>query len=164
MDRLACRQGALDQHPPPPPGPTTFAPGKPGASGPRLGAGRSNVRHAAVDLSDFAIAAGPPTAVQPIEEALAQSGLQLQDEDLFTHRVQGDSMHDAGIREGDTLVVRRQSNAREGEIVVATIQTRRPANPGRRSNGSLAADAYASCRRTPPTSQARATASRSLAR
>ena len=40
---------------------------------------------------------------------------------LFTHRVQGESMRDAGIREGDTLVVRRQSNAREGEIVVATI-------------------------------------------
>jgi repressor LexA len=74
-----------------------------------------------VDLSEFAIAAGPPTAVQPIEDALAQTGLNLQDGDLFTHRVEGDSMRDAGIREGDILLVRRQANAREGDIVVATI-------------------------------------------
>jgi repressor LexA len=30
-------------------------------------------------------------------------------------------MRDAGIREGDILVVRRQANAREGDIVLATI-------------------------------------------
>jgi repressor LexA len=72
------------------------------------------------DLSEFAIAAGPPTAVQPIEDALAQTDLNLQDGDFFTHRVQGDSMRDA-IREGDVLLVRRQPNAREGDIVVATI-------------------------------------------
>jgi repressor LexA len=30
-------------------------------------------------------------------------------------------MRDAGIREGDILVVRRQANAREGDVVVATI-------------------------------------------
>jgi repressor LexA len=30
-------------------------------------------------------------------------------------------MRDAGIREGDIMLVRRQANAREGDIVVATI-------------------------------------------
>jgi repressor LexA len=74
-----------------------------------------------VDLSEFAIAAGPPTAVQPIEDALAQTGLNLQDGDFFTHRVDGDSMRDAGIREGDIMLVRRQANARDGDIVAATI-------------------------------------------
>lgn len=74
-----------------------------------------------VDLSEFAIAAGPPTPVQPIEDALAQTGLHLQDGDFFTHRVEGDSMRDAGIREGDVLLVRRQANARDDDIVVATI-------------------------------------------
>jgi repressor LexA len=59
--------------------------------------------------------------VQPIEDALAQTGLNLQDGDFFTHRVEGDSMRDAGIREGDVMLVRRQANAREGDIVVATI-------------------------------------------
>jgi len=69
-----------------------------------------------VDLSEFATAAGPPTAVQPIEDALAQTGLNLQDGDPFTHRVGGGSMRDASIREGDILLVRRQANARECDI------------------------------------------------
>jgi repressor LexA len=52
---------------------------------------------------------------------LAETGLNLQDGDFFTHRVEDDSMRDADIREGDALLVRRQANAREGDIVVATI-------------------------------------------
>ena len=59
--------------------------------------------------------------MQPIEDALAQAGVDLQDGHFFTHRVDGDSMRDAGIREGDVLLVRRQANAREGDIVVAAI-------------------------------------------
>src|SRR4029453_5389100 len=51
----------------------------------------------------------------------AQTGLNLQDGDYFTHRVEGDSMRDAGMRAGDILLVRRQANAREGDIVVAAI-------------------------------------------
>jgi repressor LexA len=85
------------------------------------GNGRSKPPRLHVDLSEFAIAAGPPTGVQPIEDALAQTGLSLQDGDFFTHRVEGDSMRDAGIRQDDVLVVRRQANGREGDIVVATI-------------------------------------------
>jgi repressor LexA len=85
------------------------------------GNGKSKPPRVYVDLSEFAIAAGPPTPVQPIEDALAQTSLNLKDGDFFTHRVEGDSMRDAGIREGDVLLVRRQANAREGDIVVATI-------------------------------------------
>jgi SOS-response transcriptional repressor LexA len=47
------------------------------------GKGRSKPRRVHVDLSEFAIAAGPPTPVQPIEDALAQTGLNLQDGDFF---------------------------------------------------------------------------------
>jgi len=36
-------------------------------------------------------------------------------------RVKGDSMIDAGIHEGDLLVVEQQNHAREGEIVVAIV-------------------------------------------
>jgi repressor LexA len=82
---------------------------------------RPRPTHLQVDLTEFAIAAGPPTAAQPIEDALAQTGLNLQDGDYFTHRVEGASMRDAGIRGGDILLVRRQANAREGDIVVAAI-------------------------------------------
>jgi repressor LexA len=77
--------------------------------------------HVHVDLTEFAIATGPPTAAQPIEDALSQTGLNLEDGDYFTHRVEGDSMRDAGMRTGDILLVRRQANAREGDIVVAAI-------------------------------------------
>jgi repressor LexA len=38
---------------------------------------------------------------------------------VFALRVQGDSMRDAGILDGDTVVVRKQETARPGEIVVA---------------------------------------------
>lgn len=41
------------------------------------------------------------------------------DAGLFALRVKGDSMIEAGILEGDIVVVRRQQNADEGDIVVA---------------------------------------------
>ena len=40
---------------------------------------------------------------------------------VFALRVQGDSMRDAGILDGDTVVVRKQETARSGEIVVALV-------------------------------------------
>lgn len=40
---------------------------------------------------------------------------------LFALRVQGDSMRDAGILDGDAVVVRKQESARPGEIVVALV-------------------------------------------
>ena len=46
-------------------------------------------------------------------EPLARGGEE------FLLRVKGDSMINAGILEGDLLVVRRQQDARDGEIVVA---------------------------------------------
>jgi repressor LexA len=39
----------------------------------------------------------------------------------FALRVQGDSMADAGILDGDTVVVRKQDAARSGDIVVALV-------------------------------------------
>ena len=39
----------------------------------------------------------------------------------FLLRVKGDSMIDAGILDGDTLVVQRTQDARNGEIVVALV-------------------------------------------
>jgi repressor LexA len=39
----------------------------------------------------------------------------------FLLRVRGDSMVDAGILEGDYVVVRRQQDARDGDIVVALV-------------------------------------------
>jgi repressor LexA len=63
-------------------------------------------------------AGGPLLAEQNIEdeigvpEPLARAG-------DFLLRVRGDSMIEAGILDGDIVVVRRQPDARDGEIVVA---------------------------------------------
>jgi repressor LexA len=42
-------------------------------------------------------------------------------DDLFALHVRGDSMRDAGILDGDLVVVRRQETAADGEIVVALV-------------------------------------------
>ena len=41
--------------------------------------------------------------------------------ELFSLRVRGDSMKDAGILDGDLVVVRRQPRAEDGEVVVALV-------------------------------------------
>jgi repressor LexA len=41
--------------------------------------------------------------------------------DLFMLRVRGDSMVDAGILDGDYVVARKQSTAKNGEIVIVGI-------------------------------------------
>ncbi len=71
---------------------------------------------------------GQVTAGQPI---LAQQNIEeyfplpidfIRSEECFILHVRGDSMIDAGIYDGDLLVVRRQQTAKNGEIVVARIE------------------------------------------
>jgi repressor LexA len=65
-------------------------------------------------------AGGPLLAEQNIEDYLAvPDTLARGDGDEFVLRVKGDSMIKAGILDGDYVVVRRQSDARDGDIVVA---------------------------------------------
>jgi repressor LexA len=61
-------------------------------------------------------AGGPLLADQNVEDAIAVPENLRGD---FLLRVKGDSMIDAGILEGDVVVVRRAQDARDGEIVVA---------------------------------------------
>jgi repressor LexA len=49
------------------------------------------------------------------------SGLAGGDEGEFVLAVRGDSMVDAGILDGDYVVVKRQETAADGEIVVALV-------------------------------------------
>jgi repressor LexA len=46
---------------------------------------------------------------------------RLPKDELFALRVQGESMRDAGILEGDVVIVRQQSDVENGEIVVALV-------------------------------------------
>jgi len=69
-----------------------------------------------------AIAAGSPIlAEQELEETLTLPRDLVGRGTLFCLRVQGDSMIDAAICDGDIVVVRQQSEAYNGEIVAAMI-------------------------------------------
>ena len=61
-------------------------------------------------------AGGPLLAEQNVEDEIAVPETLQGD---FLLRVKGDSMIEAGILEGDLVVVRRAQDARDGEIVVA---------------------------------------------
>ncbi len=70
---------------------------------------------------------GTVTAGQPIfayenyEDYYTFPVGEFKGDDLFMLRVQGTSMIDAGIMDGDKIIVRRQQTAENGEIVVALV-------------------------------------------
>ncbi len=68
------------------------------------------------------VAAGTPIlAEQNIEDTLSLPTSIVGDASSFVLRVNGESMINAGIFDGDYIVVKEQSDARDGEIVVALI-------------------------------------------
>lgn len=70
---------------------------------------------------------GTVTAGQPVfayenyEEYYSFPLGEFRGEDLFMLHVQGTSMINAGICDGDKIIVRRQQSAADGEIVVALV-------------------------------------------
>lgn len=69
------------------------------------------------------IAAGIPiTADQQIEEIFPLPRQLVGKGDLFILKVQGESMIDAAICDGDWVVVRQQNNAENGDIVAAMLE------------------------------------------
>ena len=70
---------------------------------------------------------GRIAAGQPIEAIEDDNYLDLSaffiGPDRYALRVTGDSMIDAGILDGDTVILRKQNNARTGDIVVALIDS-----------------------------------------
>jgi repressor LexA len=64
-------------------------------------------------------AGGPLLAEEQIEDYLAMPEELTRGGADFLLRVKGESMVDAGILDGDLVVVRRQQTARNGDIVVA---------------------------------------------
>ncbi|MGH2896988.1 MAG: transcriptional repressor LexA [Solirubrobacteraceae bacterium] len=68
------------------------------------------------------VAAGQPiVAEENIEEYIQTPSFAGGEDGEFLLRVRGDSMQDAGIIEGDLVVVRSQDNAQDGDIVVALV-------------------------------------------
>ena len=64
----------------------------------------------------------PILAEQNIEDTIVLPQEMVRGEDIFALRVEGESMIEAGILNGDIVVVRRQASAVNGEIVVAMIE------------------------------------------
>ena len=82
------------------------------------------------------VAAGAPILAEAnIEEYVDVPAFLRRDDDDFVLRVRGDSMADAGIFNGDFIVVHAQDQVQNGEIVVALVgdeaTTKRFYNEGR---------------------------------
>ncbi|MFZ1948399.1 MAG: transcriptional repressor LexA [bacterium] len=68
------------------------------------------------------VAAGLPiTAVENREGQLDLAALFQGEADHFAVRVKGSSMRDAGVLDGDYVIVRRQDDAQDGDTVVACL-------------------------------------------
>jgi repressor LexA len=69
------------------------------------------------------VAAGRPIlAVENVEGVIAVDEMFARSKECFALRVDGDSMTDAGIMDGDVVIVNPQPTARSGDIVVALIE------------------------------------------
>ena len=81
---------------------------------------------------------GVVTAGMPILAVENQEGtIPWKDPGCFALRVRGDSMIGAGIFDGDKVVVRPQSTADDGQIVVARIEDEATVKRLRRRNGEI---------------------------
>jgi len=69
------------------------------------------------------VTAGQPIlAVENIEDTFPLPVEFLHNSDVFMLTVRGDSMINAGILDGDYVIVKQQPNAQNGDIVVALIE------------------------------------------
>jgi len=80
----------------------------------------SPVRH--VPLVGKVTAGQPITATENIEEYFPLPAHMVGDQPVFMLSVSGDSMIEAGIHDGDYVIVRQQQTANNGDIVVAMTE------------------------------------------
>ena len=81
----------------------------------------ARARSLTVPLVGEVTAGMPMFAEDNIHEYLPMPKYIVADEDSFALRVKGESMIEAGIHDGDFIVVKRQNYAFDGDIVVALI-------------------------------------------
>ena len=92
---------------------------------------RSNNKHRYITLTDEPvarvpilgnIAAGIPiTAIEEVEGYIPFSDFSGDFKDLFALRIRGESMINLGILDGDVVILRQCSVARNGQIVAALV-------------------------------------------
>ncbi len=78
---------------------------------------KTSARFDALPLVGRIAAGAPVLAVENIESHVSLSRFQ----DCFLLRVHGESMAGAGIMDGDMVIVRKQAEAHNGDIVVALL-------------------------------------------
>ncbi len=81
-----------------------------------------NPRGRIVPLVGRVTAGIPILAQENIEDEIMLPQDMVRGEDVFALRVEGESMIEAGILDGDIVVVRKQSDAVNGDIIVAMIE------------------------------------------
>lgn len=86
-----------------------------------VGSVKSVVKPGGLPLVGQVAAGSPVLAEENIEEYLEVPGLVGGEDGEYILRVKGESMIDAGILEGDLVVVRPQEVASDGEIIVALL-------------------------------------------
>jgi repressor LexA len=109
LDAGAAKSGAADKAP------------ALGAAGATVSELPSAMDTAMVPLVGRIAAGGPILADQMVEELMPLPRQLVGHGELFMLRVAGDSMVDAAICDGDWVVVRRQSDAVNGDIVAALL-------------------------------------------
>ena len=82
---------------------------------------RHIVRPESLPLVGSVAAGAPVLAEENIEDYVAVPTLAGGEDGQYLLRIRGDSMKDAGILEGDLVVVREQSTAQNGDIIVALL-------------------------------------------
>jgi repressor LexA len=82
---------------------------------------RSIVRPSGLPLVGQVAAGQPILAEENVEEYIQTPGIIGGEHGEYLLRVRGESMKDAGILEGDLVVVSPQDTARDGEIIVALV-------------------------------------------
>jgi repressor LexA len=82
---------------------------------------RGIVRSDGIPVLGTVAAGAPILAEENIEDYVSVPAVAGGDEGEFVLRVRGDSMKEAGILEGDMVVVHPQDTARDGDVVVALL-------------------------------------------
>jgi repressor LexA len=90
-------------------------------TGAAVGAARSVVGSSGLPLVGHVAAGEPILAEENIEDYVDVPPLAGGDRGEYVLRIRGDSMKDAGILDGDFVVVHPQETARDSEIVVALV-------------------------------------------
>ena len=98
----------------------------------------------AIDLNVMGkIAAGVPiAAIQEVSHSVSVPQTMLGKGEHYALEVQGDSMIDAGINDGDVVIIKETTTAENGDIVVALVEDQEATlKRFRRQNGRIALEA-----------------------